>query len=234
MTNTCEHASATRVTCISVHDRGWLTDGILIALGLMDRWCLSMQGNVKVHQTPSVTYTPPLPFVDHTYCKMPNTTLYSQSKTLHDSLQTPAKPAFELHYTYRTALGVDQHFLILILPQRFQVTSNSEVTLNTAHMTTAHLWVLPLSLFSLSFAIVMEMPNVVLEITYLSNGLILPRMLNSSLKTYLCFCSVLGFCSLTSWIFITLMQSSFAFPFCFCILLNIQKADAINMLLMNN
>ncbi len=131
MTNTCEHASATRVTCISVHDRGWLTGGILIALGLMDRWCLSMQGNVKVHQTPSVTYTPPLPFVDHTYCKMPNTTLYSQSKTLHDSLQTPAKPAFELHYTYRTALGVVQHFLILILPQRFQVTSNSEVTLNT-------------------------------------------------------------------------------------------------------
>lgn len=66
-----------------------------------------------------------------------------------DLTRTPAKPPFELHYTYKAVLGVLQHFLILILPQRFQVTSSSEVTLNTAHMTTTHLWVLPLSLFSL-------------------------------------------------------------------------------------
>ncbi len=158
-----------------------------------------------------------LPFVDHTYCKMPNTTLYSQSKTLHDSLQTPAKPAFELHYTYRTALGVVNTFLFLFYPRDFR----SPPTLKS-------LWIrliwrplifesfLYLSSLSLS-RLLWKCRTSSWRLTYLSNGLILPRMLNSSLKTHLCFCSVLGFCSLTSWIFITLMQSSFAFPFCFCI-----------------
>ncbi len=161
---------------------------------------------------------------------MPNTSLYSQSKTLHDSQQTPAKPAFELYCTKRTALGVVPQFLILRDFRSPPALKSLWIRLIWRPLIFESF----LYLFSLSFAIVMEMPNVILEITYLSNGLILPRMLNSSLKTHLCFCSILGFCSLTSWIFITLMQSSFAFPFCFCILLNIQKADAINMLLMNN